>query len=273
MGLSLTMTAINIRTVILSILHALGVLLIPVLITLMGGCIKKDFNNDLGPPVDCSKVESSINSSMSGAYSDVKVGQVVQFTDTITLLSGTQEQKQTVTEQLVGVTDQGTSQNLDVMVTTQVTTTSGAQEVSQQEGTEQVSQTQSVCDPSTASTVTYYNLTTTPRQMTAPTDNCDGIPNCQIAVTDITFDRTIQQASGQLDREHYVLTVSSDVPLLARQLYLCHSFNDPINGQGVPVTQCSIVTGYTYVAPTPTPTATATPSATPSPSASPSASP
>lgn len=75
-------------------------------------------------------------------------------------------------------------------------------------------------------TVTYHNLEVTkmkaaPPGAVAQDSNCQGIPNCQIDITHIEFDRVNWTENPEGYKIHYSIKVSQDVPQLSRFLESC----------------------------------------------------
>lgn len=75
-------------------------------------------------------------------------------------------------------------------------------------------------------TITYHNLKITatkesPPESVAKSANCQGIPDCQINVTKIEFDRVNWTENPEGYKIHYTIKVSPDVPQMSRFLESC----------------------------------------------------
>lgn len=118
----------------------------------------------------------------------------------------------------------------------------------------------SVFQQSTSSpekTVTFHNLAVTQFQDSPPEDvkkdpACGNIPNCQINVTQIEFDRVNWASDPNGYKIHYKLKVSQDVPQMSRILESCQQGSvqilqpggDPKTAPRLLVTFCDTVKNF-----------------------------
>jgi hypothetical protein len=78
--------------------------------------------------------------------------------------------------------------------------------------------------------------------------NCGGVPNCQLNVAEISFDRvTWDKPEGT--KMNYRILVAQNVPYMAKELQFCQQLSVPVEDQRVLVTQCNTVVNFRYGTP------------------------
>lgn len=106
-------------------------------------------------------------------------------------------------------------------------------------------------DPNTVSTITYHNYTkkefiSPPPAQVVKQDNCGGIPNCEIHVTELEYDEVYWYQNGSTKRLRHKLQLSKDVPYQATILNQCVTATGKVGSQFILVEQCQPVVNFKF---------------------------
>jgi hypothetical protein len=234
------------QTVLFSILHGCAALLLPLLLFLLGGCLEPDLVNKPGPEVPCAEIESALKAALPGPWT-FDVGQFVQIETTIAPTGQPPSVAGEMT-QLVLSSAPSSSDPSATVLNLEVTT--------YQNGTNNTSEGQITapsviltCPDPSQQVGSFHNFKTADATLPAPFNTngtCDSrYKNCLINAKRFDFDLLVPSSDGTTS-SHYSITVSGEVPYLARQLEFCETRTVDANGQKIPVTQCDDVRNFLF---------------------------
>jgi len=226
-----------------SVLHAISVLLLPLLITLLGGCLETE-KLQVPPEARCEDVQDALNGAISFTPSQISVNDFVHTQESVAPLSNNPQVTADVLEKLISTEDKGDGTYQINLLQTVITYQDGQAKQENKEAGERVPGVYQLC-PSPQQ-VTYHGLRVYRRQskVTEFKDSCGSYENCEIEITEIKFDQVFRFNDGRQDMRKYDLVLSKDVPYIARNLKSCMSGTIDVNGQPLPVTQCSVVKNF-----------------------------
>ena len=232
----------RLQIIAFSILHALSVLLLPLFITLLGGCLEiEELQNP--PEAQCEDVENEMNTATAMPANSLKVNDFVHTEESVAPLTNNPQITADVLGKIISVTAQPGNQFEIRKLQTVITYQEGQSKQETKESISNVPNAYTLC-PS-PETVTYHGLQVFHRKMkvTEFKSDCGGYANCEIQVTQVKFDQ-IYRNNGKQEVRKYDFTTSSDVPYVALNLKSCFSVTIDVNGQPLPVTQCSRVKNF-----------------------------
>ncbi len=232
----------RIQTVAFSILHALSVLLLPLLITLLGGCLEIE-DLETPPAAACADVEFNLNEATAMQPNSLSVNDYVHTEDSVAPLTNNPQVTADVLDKVISVSSRPGNQFEVRKLKTTITYVDGQAKQETKEAVGVVPNAYVLC-PSPDS-VTYHGLQVFHRKMKV-TDfkaDCGGFPNCEIDVTQVKFDQIFED-EGKKEVRKYDIITSKDVPYVAMQLKNCMSGTIPVNGQPLPVTLCTRVKNF-----------------------------
>lgn len=231
------------QTILFSILHALSALLLPLLITLLGGCVEPE-QMQVPPQVACEEVEIALNQAIKGSEKQIKEGSWVQYEDSVAPLSQSPIVVGNTISQLYNVIPRGDDPtNPDYyemrILDTRTVYKNNQAKTETKESLLEGPAGYRLC-PS-GSGVTYHGLQlhNTEQNVTVYKDGCGSFPNCKIHVTTVKFDQLVTYGDGSQSAIKYQFTMSGETPYIGRILSVCVTQNVDLGGQQGPVTQCS----------------------------------
>ena len=232
----------RIQIFVFSVLHALGVLLLPLLITLLGGCLDVE-KLETPPEALCEDVEFQLNNASAMQPNSLNVNDFVHTEETIAPLSNNPQITADVLDKVISVTAKTGNQFEVRKLQTVITYSNGQSHQETKESIATVPNAYTLCPPPEG--VTYHGLQVFHRKMKATffKTDCGSFANCEIEVTQVKFDQ-VYKNNGKQEVRKYDFTTSKDVPFVAMNLKSCISGTIDVNGQALPVTQCNRVKNF-----------------------------
>lgn len=225
-----------------SVLHALGVLLLPLLITLLGGCLEIE-ELQTPPEANCEDVEFAMNEASTMQPNSINVNDFVHTEETVAPLANNPQIQADILEKLISVASKPGNKFEVHKLQTVITYKEGQQKEETKESVTTIPNAYTLCPP--VEGVSYHGLQVFHRKMKATEykTNCGNFANCEVEISEVKFDQ-VYRINGKQEVRKYDFIMSKDVPFLAMNLKSCVSGTIDVNGQPLPVTQCSRVKNF-----------------------------
>jgi hypothetical protein len=244
----------NVQIYAFSILHALGALLLPFLIFLLGGCVEPELVNKPGPEIPCEEIDKALNASAPGPWT-FQVGEFSYQQETAAPVNQPPALTSEISMLVLSVTPiagyPGYS-SLQIATTVDSRDENGQPKRDTDEGPIDAPFGFQVCRAPKTPIVkeTYHNFVVTTGTMPAPMvplSECDPkFPGCMINITTLRFDQLVTINTGEVLPGHVQIITSNEAPYLSRVLQNCFTFPVEADGRRIPVTRCTTVKNFRF---------------------------
>ncbi len=234
------------QIVVFSVLHVLSVLLLPLLITLLGGCLEIE-KLEVPPKAECEDVEAALNSAYSFTPQSLKPGDFVHTAETQAPMANNPQKVADIVEELIGTINQNDGTFETRTLQTVILFKDGQQKSETKEAVGYAPVPFALC-PS-GDSVGYYGLQVYHRKAKATDyrDTCGDFANCEFDITEVKFDQLVKLSDGRQDVRRFDFIIGNNLSYIAKNLKSCMSGTVQVDGQPVPITQCSTVQNFGHV--------------------------